>query len=85
MTEKRPNTRIFPRQPQALLRCLASWFETSRRCTTILGTRFVKRGITEPVTAAQLIGWHAILGLLEKANALFVGKSALLDVRLAPI
>ena len=35
MTAERPNTRIFPHQPHALLRCLESKFETSHLCTTI--------------------------------------------------
>jgi len=36
-------------------------------------------------TAAQFLDWHTSLGLFEKANDLFVGKSALLHVRLAPV
>lgn len=31
-----------------------------------------------------VLGCHASLGLLEKANDLFVGRTALLHVRLAP-
>ena len=52
---------------------------------SVLGAPFVKRGITEPASAAQLLDWHDSLVLLEKANDLFVGKSALLNVRLAPV
>ena len=52
---------------------------------TVLGSPFVKRGIAEPATAAQLLNRHPSLGLFEEANDLFVGKSALLHVRLAPV
>lgn len=52
---------------------------------TVLGSPFVKRGITEPATAAQFLDRHTSLGLFEKANDLLVGKSALLHIRLAPV
>jgi hypothetical protein len=49
-----------------------------------LGAPLVKRRIAEAAIAAQLLDRHAGLGLLEEADDLFLGESALLHVRHSP-
>jgi hypothetical protein len=46
-----------------------------------LGALLVKRRVAETAVAAQLLDRHAGLGLLEEADDLFLGESALLHVR----
>ncbi len=66
------------------------WADRINRSSLLHDNTAEQRKYTEsPIigiaTAAKILDWHTRLGLLEKAHERFVGKSALLHVRLAPI
>ena len=71
-----------PHRHRGVGRCTPSTLEPAVELR--LGEKRAGR-LEDVIGPAQFLDWHTSLGLFEKANDLFVGKSALLHGHLAPV